>query len=149
MTIEAQEARLIPVAGISGNKEAEARATSALLAVLSIVRPFSKALLTPLGASRSTRAKVEAFTEVTFETPSGRTVRPDGLLRVTYGKRDSFVALIEVKTGDAKLEAEQIHAYVEVARQHNYDCVITISNEIAPSPNVHPTDGLRGPANRR
>lgn len=149
MTIEGQEARLIPVAGISGNKEAEARATSALLAVLSIVRPFSRALLTPLGASRSTRAKVEAFTEVTFETPSGQTVRPDGLLRVTYGKRDSFVALVEVKTGDAKLAAEQIHAYVEVARQHNYDCVITISNEIAPSPNVHPTDGLRVRSNSK
>ena len=54
-----------------------------------------------------------------------------------------FEALVEVKTGDAKLEAEQINAYVEIARLNNYDCVITISNEIAPSPGVHPTDGLR------
>ena len=71
MEFEAQPARLIPVAGISGNKEAEARATSALLAVLTIVRPFSKALLTPLGATRVDRATVEAFTEVAYDTPDG------------------------------------------------------------------------------
>lgn len=61
MTLESQIARLIPIAGISGNKEAETRAASALLAVLSIVRPFSQALFAPLGANRSARAKVEAL----------------------------------------------------------------------------------------
>ena len=45
-----------------------------------------------------------------------------------------FEALVEVKTGDAKLDAEQINAYIEIARLNNHDCVITISNEIAPSP---------------
>ena len=143
MELEAQPARLIPVTGVSGNKEAEGRATSALLAVLTIVRPFSKALLAPLGATRVDRATVEAFTEVGFDTPDGRTVRPDGLVRVLFGRMSRFEALIEVKTGDAKLEAEQINAYVEIARSNNYDCVITISNEIAPSPGVHPTEGLR------
>ena len=143
MEFEAQPARLIPVTGVSGNKEAEGRATSALLAVLTIVRPFSKALLAPLGATRVDRATVEAFTEVAFDTPDGRTVRPDGLVRVLFGRMSRFEALIEVKTGDAKLEAEQINAYVEIARSNNYDCVITISNEIAPSPGVHPTEGLR------
>ena len=86
MEFEAQPARLIPVAGISGYKEAEARATSALLAVLTIVRPFSKALLTPLGATRADRATVEAFTEVAYDAPDGRTVRPDGLVRVSFGR---------------------------------------------------------------
>ena len=143
MEFEAQPARLIPVTGVSGNKEAEGRATSALLAVLTIVRPFSKALLAPLGATRVDRATVEAFTEVAFDTPDGRTVRPDGLVRVSFGRMSRFEALVEVKTGDAKLEAEQINAYVEIARLNNYDCVITISNEIAPSPGVHPTEGLR------
>ena len=116
MEFEAQPARLIPVTGVSGNKEAEGRATSALLAVLTIVRPFSKALLAPLGATRVDRATVEAFTEVAFDTPDGRTVRPDGLVRVLFGRMSRFEALIEVKTGDAKLEAEQINAYVEIAR---------------------------------
>lgn len=149
MKLEPQVARLIPVAGISGNKEAETRAASALLAVLSIVRPFSRALLTPLGANRNARAKVEAFTEVSYDIPEGRTVRPDGLVRVTFGSKSCFEALVEVKTGDAKLEADQIHAYVDVARQHDYDCVVTISNEIAPSPGVHPTDGLRVRSNSK
>ena len=148
MEFEAQPARLIPVAGISGSKEAEARATSALLAVLTIVRPFSKALLTPMGATRAGRATVEAFTEVAYDTPDGRTVRPDGLVRVSFG-RMRFEALVEVKTGDAKLDAEQINAYIEIARLNNHDCLITISNEIAPSPGVHPTDGLRLRSNSR
>lgn len=41
-----QRSRIIPVSGIANEKEAEQRATSALLAVLSIVRPFSQTLLT-------------------------------------------------------------------------------------------------------
>lgn len=149
MEIQAQPARLIPVAGISGNRDAEARAASALLAVLSIVRPFSRALLAPLGAPRAARASVEAFTEVSFEMPDGRTVRPDGLVRVSFGSGSAFVALVEVKTGDARLDIDQINAYVDVARKQDYNCVITISNEIAPSPGTHPTDGLRVRANSR
>ncbi len=47
-----QRARIIPVSGIANDTEAEQRATSALLAVLSIVRPFSKAVLTPMGVVR-------------------------------------------------------------------------------------------------
>lgn len=39
-----EPARLIPVAGIKGEQEAEERATSALLAVMIAVRPFSAAL---------------------------------------------------------------------------------------------------------
>ena len=102
-----QEARLISVAGISGDSEAEQRATSALLAVLGIVRPFSKTLLTPLGASRAGKAKVETFIETTFKTSVGRSVRPDGLIRVSYGSQ-TWVALIEVKTGSSHLDRDQL-----------------------------------------
>lgn len=140
---EAETARLIPIAGSAGTQEAETRAVSALLAVLSIVRPFSRALLTPLGATRDARASIEVYTEVTHTTTDGRTVRPDGFVRVEFGSRSKFEALIEAKTGDSKLDAEQIGAYVDLARQHGYDCVITISNEIAPSPGIHPTGQLR------
>ena len=135
-----KRARLIPVAGIKGEREAEQRATSALLAVLSIVRDFSNQLLTPMGASSAAKATVETFTEVTMEA-KGTPVRPDGLIRVTWGKR-SFTALVEVKTGDSKLDKDQINAYWQSARQAAYDHVITISNEIAPS-GTHPVHGLR------
>ncbi|MYA84628.1 MAG: hypothetical protein F4Y12_03480, partial [Acidimicrobiaceae bacterium] len=71
---EPERARLIPVSGIKGQTEAEDRATSALLAVLSVVRPFSVALLGPLGATRAKSARVEAFLQPVIEVDDG-TVR--------------------------------------------------------------------------
>ncbi len=145
---EPEAARLIPVSGISGQREAEKRATSALLAVLSIVRPFSTSLLAPLGCTRAKTARVETFTEPTYEF-GDKVLRPDGLIEVSVGSRKTFQALVEVKTGQAKLESDQINAYVELARAQEYGCVVTISNEIAPSPGVHPTSGLRIRSNSR
>ena len=81
---EPEVARLIPVSGISGQREAEQRAVSALLAVLSIVRPFSVALLGPLGSTRARTACVETFVEpfyeiedksTAFSAPDDRTAR--------------------------------------------------------------------------
>jgi len=45
-----QVARLIPTSGINGAEEQERRATSALLAVMSAVREFGRALTVPLGS---------------------------------------------------------------------------------------------------
>ena len=143
-----EPARLIPVAGIKGEQEAEERATSALLAVMIAVRPFSAALLAHAGASRAATARVEAFTEPGFEL-GDRTVRPDGLIEVHVGRRVAFRALVEIKTGLTKLDAEQINTYLDVARSEGIDCVVTISNEIAPSPGVHPTAGLQMRANSK
>ncbi len=145
---EPEAARLIPVSGITGQREAEQRAASALLAVLSIVRPFSVALLAPLGSTRAKTARVETFVEPIYEV-GDKTLRPDGLIRVSVGSRAAFEALVEVKAGLAKLEAEQINAYLDIARAEGHDCVITISNEIAPSPGVHPTSGLKVRANSK
>ena len=144
-----QRARIIPVSGIANDKEAEQRATSALLAVLSIVRPFSKALLVPFGASRAEKAVVDTFIETTFKDSAGKAVRPDGLIRVSYGSQDPFVLLVEVKSGNSLLDADQINAYWDIARQEGFDAILTISNEIAPSPGVHPTEGLRQRANSK
>ena len=145
---ELERARLIPVSGIRGQTEAEDRATSALLAVLSIVRPFSAALLGALGATRAKSAKVEAFLQPKIELDDGA-VRPDGLLRVSVGKRVAYEALVETKTGTTKLDAAQINAYLDAARSVGCDAVVTISNEIAPAPGVHPTDGLRVRSNSK
>ena len=117
--------------------------------MLTTVRPLSKALLVPLGASRANKAVVEAFIEVPFESKGGKTVRPDGLLRVSYGRQDPWVALVEVKTGTDTLTAEQLNEYWDIARSEGYDAVISISNEIAPSPGVHPVDGLRVRSNSK
>jgi hypothetical protein len=119
--------------------EAEQRATSAFLAVLSVVRDLSIELLSPLGASRAQRATVETFTEVNVR---GAKVRPDGLVRVAFGT-GSWSAFVEVKTGSNTLVADQINAYWDLAKEAGVNHVLTISNEIAPTPGTHPTDGLK------
>jgi hypothetical protein len=144
-----QRARIIPISGIRNDLEAEQRATSALLAVLSIVRPFSKAILSPFGASRADKAVVDTFIEPMFKDDASKQVRPDGLIQVAHGSKEPFVALVEVKTGSSKLNADQINAYWDIARREKYDAVVTISNEIAPSLGVHPTAGLKVKANSK
>ena len=65
------------------------------------------------------------------------------------GKRVSFEAFVETKTGTAKLDSAQVNAYLDAARASGVDAVVTISNEIAPAPGVHPTEGLRVRSNSR
>jgi hypothetical protein len=140
-------ARLIPVSGIGSEKEAETRAASAVLAVLSVVRDLSIALFSPMGASRAGKAVVETYIEPPFLL-NGKKVRPDGVVRVTFGK-SAWTALVEIKTGDAKLEVEQLNTYWDLAREHGFDALVTISNEIAASPGSHPTEGLRVRSNSK
>lgn len=127
-------ARLIPTSGINGADEQERRATSALLAVLSSVKEFGRSLLASVGAPAGT---VDAYIEVPFRL-GDREVRPDGLIRVSRGAKQ-WTALVEVKTGKNDLRADQLDAYLDVCRSEGYDALITISNEIPPSPDVHPT----------
>lgn len=128
------QARLIPTSGISGADEQERRATSAVLAVMGVVREFSKAVLSPLGSISGT---VETYIEVTFMLAEKRWY-PDGLIRVTRGGR-TWTALVEVKTGKNELQTEQLEAYLDIAREQGFDALITISNEIPPVAGQHPT----------
>jgi hypothetical protein len=128
------QSRLIPTSGIGGAEEQERRATSALLAVMSIVPEFSKSLLTPLGAPVRT---VDTYVEVPFEL-DGKKVIPDGLIRVRRGSRE-WTALVEVKTGKNLLQTQQLENYLDVAKSNGYDALISVSNEIPPLPGQHPT----------
>lgn len=128
-------ARLIPTSGISGPDEQERRAVSALLAVLSAVKEFSRSVLAPVGAPAG---NVETYIEVPFKL-GDREVRPDGLIRVSRGAK-SWVALVEVKTGKNLLATDQLEAYLDVAREQGYDALITLSNEIPPTADQHPTN---------
>jgi hypothetical protein len=130
-----QPARLIPTSGIQGQDEAERRATSALLAVMSSVREFGVALTKPLGAPVS---QLQTFIEVPLKSGE-RTCYPDGLIQATRAGK-TWTALVEVKTGTADLEREQIETYLDVARDNAFDAVLTISNQLAPAPGVHPID---------
>lgn len=128
------QARLIPTSGISGAEEQERRATSALLAVMAVVKEFSKAVLGPLAAPAGS---LETFIEVPFLLAEKRCY-PDGLIRVTRGSR-SWTALVEVKTGRNELQVEQLENYLDIARDEGFNALITISNEIPAVAGQHPT----------
>lgn len=128
-----QAARLIPTSGISGQDEAERRATSALLAVMGSVREFGQALVKPLGAPAG---PIATYIEVPFTLGEQRCI-PDGLIQTARGAK-TWTALVEVKTGAATLERAQVESYLDVAREQGFDVVLTISNQIAPAPGVHP-----------
>ena len=128
------EARLIPTSGINGAEEQERRATSALLAVLTAVREFGRAVVKPLGAPAGA---IETYIEVPFLL-GDKKLYPDGLIRVSRGSR-SWTALVEVKTGPNRLATEQLENYLDIAREQGFDAVITISNEIPAVAGQHPT----------
>lgn len=128
------EARLIPTSGINGADEQERRATSALLAVMTAVREYGRALTRPFGAPVG---PVQTYIEVPFLLGEKR-LYPDGLIRVARGQK-SWTALVEVKTGSNTLATEQLENYLDIAREHGFDALITISNEIPATAGQHPT----------
>jgi hypothetical protein len=128
------EARLIPTSGINGAEEQERRATSALLAVMSSVREFGRALTKPYGAPAGT---VKAYIEVPFLL-ADKKLFPDGLIRVSRGQK-TWTTLVEVKTAGNVLVAEQLENYLDIAREQGFDALLTISNEIPAVAGQHPT----------
>lgn len=125
-----QPARLIPTAGIKGQQEQERRATSALLAVMMAVPEFSSSLLKQLGAPKG---KVSTFVEVQLLDKDGGKHIPDGVICVERGKT-RWQVLVEIKTGTGELTTEQVSRYMDMAREHGFDGVLTISNRITATP---------------
>ena len=131
--VEWERARLFPVSGIGGADEQERRASSALLAVIQSVREFGRAITAPMGAPTG---RLSAFIEVPFDD-GDKKLRPDGLIQVVFGHR-TWTALVEVKTGRHDLIPGQIESYLDVARRHKFDALLTISNQVVAVPGVHP-----------
>lgn len=129
-------ARLIPISSASGVEAQERRAASALLAVIGAVTEFGRALLKPLGAPAG---RIESFIEVPFKTNSGRVVRPDGVISVSRGAR-SWNAIVETKTGQNALEADQIETYLDLARELEFNAVLSVSNHYVTSSADYPID---------
>jgi hypothetical protein len=127
-------ARLISVAGIRGQNEQEIRAASSLLAVMGAVDEFGRALLKDIGAPAG---RISTFTEIPLETSDEKTMRPDGAIVVERGK-NSWRCLVEVKTANVPLGAKQISDYLDLAREHGFDAVLTISNQISGGPKEVP-----------
>ncbi|HEX3813829.1 MAG TPA: hypothetical protein VHX59_13420 [Mycobacteriales bacterium] len=49
------------------------------------------------------------------------------------------MALVEVKTGKNELQVEQLENYLDIAKEQGFQAVVTISNQIAAAPGMHPT----------
>lgn len=127
-------ARLIPTAGIKGQEEQERRATSSLLAVLVAVPEFATALLSQVGAPKG---RVSTFVEVQLKDDAGKVHIPDGVILVERGKT-RWAALVEVKTGDGVLESDQVTRYLDMARKHGFQAVLTLSTAITSDPSDLP-----------
>jgi len=135
-------ARLIPI-GAETNKER--RATSTLLATLMAVPEYAQHMLSIAGCKANSRSKIKCYTEVVFKDKNNKPVemkdsdRPDGLITVKNGKT-TWSALIEAKIGNAELDCSQIERYLDLAKAHKIDAVITISNQYANIPTHHPVN---------
>lgn len=130
-----QTARLIPVVA---DTRKEGRAASIFLATLTAVPAFAASMLSTVGQRVGTRASVEAYTEIVFKRGSrDPKTRPDGLLILKTGRK-TWSALIEAKIGRADLGVDQIQTYLQLAKTHKVDAVITLSNQFTALPTHHP-----------
>ncbi len=123
-------ARLLPTAGIRNQNEQERRAASALLAVMGAVPDFCHALLSGMKAPKGA---ISTFTELRFKDGENKVHIPDGAVLVERGKK-RWGCLVEIKTSGASLEADQISRYLDLAREHGFDGLLTISNQIRSDP---------------
>lgn len=83
------------------------------------------------------RGRVTTFTEVRLKGADGKTHIPDGAIKVERGAKQ-WQCLVEVKTARAELETDQVVRYLDVARRHDFDGVLTISNQIISDPDALP-----------
>ena len=128
--------RLIPISSASGVEAQERRLASALLAVMGAVPEFGLALLKPLGAPSG---KIETYIEVPFKLADGHTIRPDGVIVVTRGGK-TWSAIVEAKVAANQLEAAQMNAYLDLARDVGFDAVVSISNQYVSSSTEYPIE---------
>ncbi|WP_223807939.1 hypothetical protein [Marinobacter sp. R17] len=133
-----EPARLIPIVADSAREQ---KSASVLLAGMRAVYELRQALLKSIGIRVGSRATLEAWTEVVFESADKKAPkpkdRPDGLLILRTGKKE-WRALIEAKIGNESVTEEQISRYLQQAKAHKIDAVITITNQFSALPTHHP-----------
>lgn len=129
-----ERARLLPTTGIRGKEEQERRATSALLAVMEAVPDFGHSLL---AGTKAAKGKVSTYTEIRLKDGNRKTHIPDGAIVVERGKK-RWSYLVEVKTSKVPLDPDQVARYVDMAREHGFNGLLTISNQIRSDPDSLP-----------
>ncbi len=114
-------------------------------------REFGQAMVRGFGAPAG---QLGTFIDVPFKAED-RTIYPDGVLQASRAGR-TWTCLVEVKTGGSELERPQVEAYLDVARENDFDCVLTISwrsragAHLRPRdrPMIDPSDGRISPGSR-
>ena len=134
--LERKKARLFP----TGNTEAEMATTSIFLASLSAVKEYREELLLAISVNKikTRNVNLHVYTEIENST---KEERPDGLIVITSGKHNpviEWIAFVEVKVGDNKLEENQIERYIAFGKEIGINNIITISNEMVTSPTDSP-----------
>lgn len=113
------------------------------------VPDFGAAIVATAGAPRG---RLSAFVEVRLPGAEGQNLIPDGALVVDGRKGARWSCLVEVKTADNQLDPTQVDAYLDLAKAHGFDAVLTISNQItrsaSESPVTLPTKGRGRPIAR-
>jgi hypothetical protein len=102
---------------------------------MAAVPEFGYSLLKPLGAPAG---RIETFIEVPFKL-GGHSIRPDGVIAVTRAGK-TWSAIIEAKVASNQLEPLQINAYLDLARELEFEAVISISNQYVTSSTDYPID---------
>ncbi|WP_299043044.1 hypothetical protein [uncultured Tateyamaria sp.] len=132
---QGEQARLFPVLATTSK---EGRTTSIVLACLAKIDELGAALLSSVGKKVGVRSKIETYTEIVCKNGTSEIKdRPDGLVILRNGSNE-WRALVETKIGNNELETSQIERYRQLAKDNRIDCVITISNQFATRPTVHP-----------
>ena len=93
----------------------EKRAVSILLACMELVPELPRNLLQGQGAPLGKMSRIQAWTEVGSIGKKG-IERPDGKIEVKSARGQCWIALLEAKIGKAKLDDNQIEAYLTEAR---------------------------------
>jgi hypothetical protein len=124
-----QRATLFSSSGIRGQEEQERRACSALLAVMTAVPAFGRALMSHVGAPGGS---IAAYAEVMLRTTSGPKCRPDGAIWIRRGQTD-WRCLVEVKTSRDALDVGQLSTYFDAARANGATAILSVSNDITPT----------------
>lgn len=133
--VQGERARLFPVLSTTSK---EGRTTSIVLACMAKIDELGASLLASVGQKVGVRSKIETYTEVVCANrPNNLKDRPDGLIVVKTGSRE-WRALVEAKVGANDLDADQIEKYRQLAKENQIDCLITVSNQFATNPNLHP-----------
>ncbi|AZR80962.1 hypothetical protein [Thiomicrospira sp. S5] len=130
--LENRKAKLFP----TGAPDKEGATTSIFLASLSAVKEFRQYLLSNIGANKinGKTSKLHVYTELPSEDLK---TRPDGLVVITSGLRTPVIewaAFIESKVGHKQIEQTQIDRYIDFAKDKGVENIITISNQLVPTP---------------